>query len=612
MPASSAGSDSSGKVSSRPAASSVGSDNNGRGSSPPDLVRVAESSPGGRPCPSPAHSPEKRERQLARPNRLQVFLCSKPRRWQRRLVQRPWLLPVAAMHLAAMRIQKAWRSSWLRSLAKPSSAVGGGQAPAPSPVVVSERTRQRGNRDRNDMAAALKQRHLQHLKLRSQGPGGAGSGVVVYATYEEFCLALIQGWWRSTLELRRARRLAMYRSLKLHNVAAFEIQRHWRIYTQYHLRGLTRSVLSSSGSEGSEEELVKHAKMVARMARKVQRVWRGIVDYRVYETLRDTIGTFRRSGDPYLLLRAVLPRESALLDPAMQVHVRFRLGGTRFPPTIYYKIYTHGSVCDLGSFAPRDYARERETQEAGVPGDRGWYQRVENNGWRPLNVRLSKSSQPVLDEVEKETSRKRIQNFHHSRLVRRQDQDRKRRMKRIEWMRKLHGLVPPDAVVDASQSTERLPEPALDEDIATTARPVGAGFAAGAPSAPGGAARLALPPGAGRSAAVAGSQLVPKPPPGAAPARSGRRRPGSGASRSSEGGDLQAGDEERAWELITSPLLTSPGDLLDAGTSDDVLLDWSKNLDFEAYMDGWQRTATTDGSEGSLPIASKFAAGLVY
>ena len=38
---------------------------------------------------------------------------------------------------------------------------------------------------------------------------------------------------------------------------------------------------------------------------------------------------FRRSGDPYLLLRAVLPRESVLLDPAMQVHVRFRLGGPR-------------------------------------------------------------------------------------------------------------------------------------------------------------------------------------------------------------------------------------------------------------------------------------------
>lgn len=47
-------------------------------------------------------------------------------------------------------------------------------------------------------------------------------------------------------------------------------------------------------------------------------------------TLRDTIAMFRRSGDPYLLLRAVLPRESCLLDPAMQVHVRFRLGGPRF------------------------------------------------------------------------------------------------------------------------------------------------------------------------------------------------------------------------------------------------------------------------------------------
>jgi len=44
------------------------------------------------------------------------------------------------------------------------------------------------------------------------------------------------------------------------------------------------------------------------------------------------------------------------LDVASNVHIRFRLGGENFPPTIYYKIYCHGSVCDINSFAPRDYA----------------------------------------------------------------------------------------------------------------------------------------------------------------------------------------------------------------------------------------------------------------
>lgn len=188
-------------------------------------------------------------------------------------------------------------------------------------------------------------------------------------------------------------------------------------------------------------------------------------------------------------------------------------------------------------------------------------------------------------------------------------------MKRLQWMQKLHGLLPADDLVEASQSTERFLEPMLEE--VATPRSVGFGFAAGAPSARSGAVRLAGPADSPRSAAVAGGHLVPKPPPGAAPARPGRRRPSSGVSHSSDGGDLViAGSSEtgteRTRELSTRELITSPGDPLDAGMSDDNLLDWTKTLDFEAYMDGWQCTATTDGSEGTLPIASKFAAGLVY
>ena len=43
---------------------------------------------------------------------------------------------------------------------------------------------------------------------------------------------------------------------------------------------------------------------------------------------------------------------------------------SRFPPTIFYKIYTHGNVVDLGSFAPREYYLERLSQEQGniLPG----------------------------------------------------------------------------------------------------------------------------------------------------------------------------------------------------------------------------------------------------
>ena len=44
------------------------------------------------------------------------------------------------------------------------------------------------------------------------------------------------------------------------------------------------------------------------------------------------------------MLRAINPREAALLDAAAGAHVRFRLGGENFPPLVYYKIFTHRPI----------------------------------------------------------------------------------------------------------------------------------------------------------------------------------------------------------------------------------------------------------------------------
>lgn len=49
----------------------------------------------------------------------------------------------------------------------------------------------------------------------------------------------------------------------------------------------------------------------------------------------------RERGDPRLMLRAINPREAALADAAAGIHVRFRLGGSVFPPLVFYKIFTH-------------------------------------------------------------------------------------------------------------------------------------------------------------------------------------------------------------------------------------------------------------------------------
>jgi len=406
------------------------------------------------------------------------------------------------MHLAARRLQRAWRENWLKHT-KPSAIIEEeGKGPATPPVTPAPR--------KNLAQATLRRRHIEHLRRRMVLPRdpSTDASYPVYESFEAFCLALLQGWWRSKISLWRVHRVQKYMGQKLYQVAAFEIQQAWRLFEQ---RIRSRSLDQSSWTE--QEQLVHYAKVLAEAARKIQHSWRGRRDRGVFMTLRETIAMFRRSGDPYLLLRAVLPRESVLLDPAMQVHVRFRLGGPRFPPTIFYKIYTHGNVVDLGSFAPREYHLERLSQEQGniLPGDLGWYSRVENNGWRPLAVRFA--SEGLVDkEVEKFTAR-RPQNFHYSKLRRRQEVEIKRRRRKIEWFQKLYGF---------NESMD--PQVLQLEDVS--------------PNTP------------------------------------------FGQDEFSPRGHV--------------------GDMDDL--EDDMLLDWSRKVDFDAYMDSWQAIATTDGSEGSLPI----------
>lgn len=80
-----------------------------------------------------------------------------------------------------------------------------------------------------------------------------------------------------------------------------------------------------------------------------------------------------------------------MLDKASNVHLRFRLGGDKFPPLIYYKLYVHAGVVDLNSFAPRDYSAikkltKKETVNLSLEDENaknlktGWYERYDNNG----------------------------------------------------------------------------------------------------------------------------------------------------------------------------------------------------------------------------------------
>ena len=90
----------------------------------------------------------------------------------------------------------------------------------------------------------------------------------------------------------------------------------------------------------------------------IQETWRRYTSVRIYRYYRDLIN-FRSSGNPKDMLRCINPSEASLLEASSGAHVRFRLGGATFPPTIYYKIYTHQPMCDVNAFAPKDYTRSK-------------------------------------------------------------------------------------------------------------------------------------------------------------------------------------------------------------------------------------------------------------
>ncbi|OQR93885.1 hypothetical protein ACHHYP_02107 [Achlya hypogyna] len=119
------------------------------------------------------------------------------------------------------------------------------------------------------------------------------------------------------------------------NLALAIIQYKWRMYYQKTL---------------AIYEMTPRDKAAAR----IQGLWRGYTNKRIYRYYRDLVN-FRNTGDPMLMLKAINPSEAHLLDAATNAQVRFRLGGAAFPPTIYYKIFTRGAVCDMNAFSPKDY-----------------------------------------------------------------------------------------------------------------------------------------------------------------------------------------------------------------------------------------------------------------
>ncbi|KAL1781477.1 hypothetical protein HispidOSU_003851 [Sigmodon hispidus] len=173
-------------------------------------------------------------------------------------------------------------------------------------------------------------------------------------------------------------------------------------------------------------------------AKVIQRAWKNFLNVAVFQHFKSLID-LRRQGEPRQIVRYINPKEAELLDAAAGIQVRFRLGGVKFPPEIYYKIFTHRHVEDLCANSPRDYTKlpakytsHNKDDPPLVEDHSGWYRRIENNGWRPVSRRFWI---PIENEVLESTKESE---FHFSKLKRKQDMEKKRKTKKIEWMRQMY------------------------------------------------------------------------------------------------------------------------------------------------------------------------------
>ncbi|KAJ3046384.1 putative protein CXorf58 [Rhizophlyctis rosea] len=181
------------------------------------------------------------------------------------------------------------------------------------------------------------------------------------------------------------------------------------------------------------------------------------------------------------ILRRLSPKEAELIrDPVMQAHVRFRFGGTSFPPSIMYKIFTKGMnthyftgkrVIQAGSKAARDSCnimgvrlfaenmfleeyysygskirdsvdvtnRIEFVQYLNTMDKRPAHQGGRNNGWRELSVTPLAAPQLLLLDPSTPT--------HHPRPRRKQKPSHKKHHKRPAY------LSPPSDSSDFSSSS---------------------------------------------------------------------------------------------------------------------------------------------------------------
>lgn len=254
-------------------------------------------------------------------------------------------------------------------------------------------------------------------------------------SFQEFCAEIIQRWWRKNRRKRNA-------LSEPQSITSLEMTSSRSSFDENFVgSSKIRVALMKPSSEMRTFTQVEAAAVI-------QRSWRKHVDVQVYRYYKDLIN-FKCEGNPSLMLRCINPRESSLLDSATGAYIRFRLGGENFPPYIYYKVFTCRNIADIGAFAPRDYTNAGtkqlpmkfihnkgiELNDYVTKKHTGWYQRSENNGWRLVSDKALNNI--YQDPITFSTSKKKVK-FHHCKLVRKQDLEKRQKERKMEWMKKMY------------------------------------------------------------------------------------------------------------------------------------------------------------------------------
>ncbi|XP_044297379.1 protein MFI isoform X2 [Varanus komodoensis] len=171
----------------------------------------------------------------------------------------------------------------------------------------------------------------------------------------------------------------------------------------------------------------------------IQKAWRRWLDIGVFDYYKELIG-FKLCGEPSHLMKYIDPREAEFLDAAAGVHMKFRLGGIKFPPSIYYKIFTHRPIVDVCAYSPKDYTKlaittrqTRKLQKKSCEDPSDWYKRIENNGWRLLSPRFWKALDPITAE-----DNLRVKEFECLSMLKKQEMIKRRKRRKIEWLKKMY------------------------------------------------------------------------------------------------------------------------------------------------------------------------------